>query len=37
MIGDNPAGDIIGANEFGWKSILVRTGVYKSNSYLEPK
>jgi len=37
MIGDNPAGDIIGANDFGWKSILVRTGVYKYGSYLEPK
>ena len=37
MLGDNPAGDIIGANEFGWKSILVRTGVFERNSYLEPK
>jgi ribonucleotide monophosphatase NagD (HAD superfamily) len=29
MIGDNPAGDIRGANQMGWESILVRTGVYK--------
>jgi ribonucleotide monophosphatase NagD (HAD superfamily) len=29
MIGDNPPGDILGANLMGWKSILVRTGVYQ--------
>uniref|UniRef100_A0A060T6T5 ARAD1B14696p n=1 Tax=Blastobotrys adeninivorans TaxID=409370 RepID=A0A060T6T5_BLAAD len=29
MVGDNPASDIKGANDYGWKSILVRTGVYK--------
>ncbi len=29
MIGDNPYSDIIGANKFGWESILVRTGVFK--------
>ncbi|PWN36143.1 HAD-superfamily hydrolase [Meira miltonrushii] len=29
MIGDNPASDIAGANGFGWKSALVRTGVYR--------
>ncbi len=29
MIGDNPASDIAGANAFGWKSALVRTGVYR--------
>ena len=28
MIGDNPAADIRGANNFGWKSILVKTGVF---------
>ena len=28
MIGDNPFGDIRGANEKGWTSILVRSGVY---------
>ncbi|OWB72798.1 hypothetical protein B5S31_g2520 [[Candida] boidinii] len=48
MIGDNPASDIIGANNYGWESILVKTGVYKdgffqssqfinnSNSYGKP-
>ena len=29
MIGDNPAGDIKGANDSGWSSILVRTGIFK--------
>ncbi|KAG0151369.1 hypothetical protein CROQUDRAFT_719846 [Cronartium quercuum f. sp. fusiforme G11] len=29
MIGDNPASDIQGANNFGWKSILVQTGVFQ--------
>lgn len=29
MIGDNPASDIIGAQLYGWKSCLVKTGVYK--------
>ena len=29
MVGDNPASDIAGANNFGWQSILVRTGVFK--------
>lgn len=28
MVGDNPASDIKGANDNGWESILVRTGVY---------
>ncbi|KAH9894895.1 HAD-like domain-containing protein [Cubamyces lactineus] len=28
MIGDNPESDIAGANGAGWKSVLVRTGVY---------
>lgn len=28
MIGDNPSGDIRGANLVGWNSILVRTGVF---------
>ena len=28
MIGDNPEGDIEGANRKGWKSILVRTGLF---------
>ncbi|WOO77237.1 putative CDP-alcohol phosphatidyltransferase class-I family protein [Vanrija pseudolonga] len=28
MIGDNPLSDIWGANNYGWNSVLVRTGVY---------
>ncbi|KAI9474286.1 MAG: HAD hydrolase [Benjaminiella poitrasii] len=33
-IGDNPAADIKGANNYGWTSVLVRTGVFtgKDNS-----
>ena len=30
MIGDNPDGDIEGANRKGWESILVRTGIFES-------
>ncbi|WFD30969.1 hypothetical protein MSPP1_001995 [Malassezia sp. CBS 17886] len=29
MVGDNPASDISGANQFGWSSALVRTGVFR--------
>ncbi|QLQ82017.1 hypothetical protein HG537_0G02710 [Torulaspora globosa] len=29
MVGDNPESDIIGAQQYGWKSCLVRTGVYR--------
>jgi HAD superfamily hydrolase (TIGR01456 family) len=29
MIGDNPQSDIIGGNMYGWKTCLVRTGVYQ--------
>lgn len=29
MVGDNPASDIMGANNFGWDSLLVRTGVFR--------
>ncbi len=29
MVGDNPASDIVGANQAGWQSILVKTGVWK--------
>ena len=32
MIGDNPKSDIRGANNAGWKSILVRTGVFKGET-----
>lgn len=33
MIGDNPAGDILGANKLGIKSILVRSGIYEAGKY----
>ena len=41
MIGDNPACDIRGARNIGWKSILVKTGVYQpedgqDNDYDDP-
>ena len=29
MLGDNPASDIKGANDFGWYSILLKTGVFQ--------
>ncbi len=31
MVGDNPASDIQGANQHGWTSILVRTGVFRGS------
>lgn len=31
MVGDNPASDIAGANAYGWKSLLVRTGVFNDS------
>ncbi len=31
MIGDNPEGDIEGANRKGWDSILVRTGLWNGD------
>ncbi|KAL8783716.1 MAG: hypothetical protein Q9195_009301 [Heterodermia aff. obscurata] len=44
MVGDNPASDILGANDYqspsgtSWNSILVKTGVYKSGKpEYEPK
>ncbi|GME71342.1 unnamed protein product [Ambrosiozyma monospora] len=33
MIGDNPESDILGANNYGWESILLRTGVYKDGDF----
>lgn len=33
MVGDNPASDIQGANENGWKSLLLRTGVYRDEDW----
>ena len=37
MIGDNPSGDIAGANRMGkgWNSILVQSGIYKPGTHLE--
>lgn len=35
MVGDNPASDIIGAQQYGWKSCLVRTGVYRDGVPLD--
>ncbi len=32
MIGDSPVSDIKGANEYGWISILVRTGLFKGDN-----
>ncbi|KAF1841933.1 HAD-superfamily hydrolase [Cucurbitaria berberidis CBS 394.84] len=29
MIGDNPASDIVGGNQYGWNTCLVRTGVFQ--------
>jgi ribonucleotide monophosphatase NagD (HAD superfamily) len=37
MIGDNPKSDIRGGNAAGWKTILLRTGVFKGdNDALDP-
>ncbi|GMM37334.1 hypothetical protein DASC09_046590 [Saccharomycopsis crataegensis] len=33
MIGDNPASDIQGANNYGWESCLVKTGVYQDSDF----
>ncbi len=35
MIGDNPKGDIYGANRMGWESILVRTGLYREGDHID--
>ncbi|GJJ76245.1 hypothetical protein EMPS_08604 [Entomortierella parvispora] len=39
-IGDNPYADIAGANAYGWKSLLVKTGVFKpqgdENHHIHP-
>lgn len=29
MVGDNPQSDIVGGNNYGWNTCLVRTGVYQ--------
>ncbi|KAG7660723.1 uncharacterized protein J8A68_005685 [[Candida] subhashii] len=33
MVGDNPASDIQGANDHGWESVLLRTGVYQDEDW----
>lgn len=35
MVGDNPASDITGAQNYGWKSCLVKTGVYRDGDNLK--
>lgn len=35
MVGDNPASDIIGAQNYGWNSCLVKTGVYNEGDDLK--
>jgi len=35
MIGDNPSSDIQGANNAGWTSILVKTGIFKGKDNSE--
>lgn len=37
MVGDNPESDIAGANNCGWRSILLRTGVYKDDDWATTK
>lgn len=34
MVGDNPRSDILGGNNYGWKTMLVRTGVYKDGDFI---
>lgn len=35
MVGDNPESDIVGANNYGWDSILLRTGVFKDQDFVD--
>ncbi|KAL6932926.1 hypothetical protein ACO0R3_002016 [Hanseniaspora guilliermondii] len=35
MVGDNPLSDIIGAKNYGWKTCLVKTGVYNDEYDLQ--
>ena len=35
MVGDNPLSDIIGGKNYGWKTCLVRTGVYTDDYELK--
>ncbi|KAI7830326.1 HAD-like domain-containing protein [Gamsiella multidivaricata] len=32
-VGDNPYADIAGANAYGWDSVLVKTGVFRTKGY----
>lgn len=34
MVGDNPRSDIKGGNDYGWNTILVRTGVYRDGDFV---
>lgn len=33
MVGDNPESDIKGGNDYGWNTILLRSGVYKDGDF----
>ncbi|ODQ81161.1 hypothetical protein BABINDRAFT_34248 [Babjeviella inositovora NRRL Y-12698] len=33
MVGDNPESDILGANNYGWESLLLRTGVFRDEDW----
>lgn len=33
MVGDNPESDIKGGNDYGWNTILLKTGVYKDGDF----
>lgn len=35
MVGDNPASDIKGANDHGWESVLLKTGVYRDEDAID--
>lgn len=37
MVGDNPASDIAGGNNYGWQTILVRTGVFQDDDFVNDK
>ena len=33
MVGDNPNSDIKGGNDYGWNTILLKSGVYKDGDF----
>lgn len=37
MVGDNPASDIAGGNNYGWETILVRTGVFRDDDFVNDR